>query len=79
MNCPVCERRMAVKKYKGFAINVCQEHGVWLSKGELEAIDTKFRVKLRRKAQFAEESKKVAKRKGKIEGMVFRVWSLLWD
>ena len=79
MNCPACGEVMEVKKYKDVHIDVCQEHGVWLDRGQLEAIDARFRAKLKRKAKFAEESRKQAKRKGKLEGMVFRGWSLLWD
>jgi Zn-finger nucleic acid-binding protein len=36
--CPVCGRRMEQQVYRKAQIEVCEQHGVWLDKGELESI-----------------------------------------
>ena len=79
MNCPVCGDTMETKAYRKVEIDVCQEHGVWLDRGELETIDARHRERLRRKARLAAEQRKNAKRRGKCEGMVFGWLSFLWD
>lgn len=39
MNCPLCNKPMAVKKYEGVDVDICGEcGGVWLDKGELGQI-----------------------------------------
>jgi Zn-finger nucleic acid-binding protein len=55
--CPVCARVMRVARRHGVAIDVCERHGVWLDRGELErllarrlspAASSGLRVRLRR-------------------------------
>ena len=38
MECPVCKDRMEHKKIEEAWVDVCENHGVWLDKGEIEAI-----------------------------------------
>ncbi|GEM_PF-2722993 len=38
MECPVCKTRMQMQRMEGAWVEVCMEHGVWLDKGEIEAI-----------------------------------------
>ena len=38
MECPVCKQRMEHAKIEGAWVDVCKDHGVWLDKGEIEAI-----------------------------------------
>lgn len=55
--CPVCAKVMRVSRRHGVAIDVCERHGVWLDRGELErllarrlspAASSGLRVRLRR-------------------------------
>lgn len=36
--CPVCAAQLKVLKKASLTIDVCDEHGVWLDRGELEAL-----------------------------------------
>lgn len=36
--CPICEQVMNSENEFGIAIDVCDDHGVWLDHGELEAL-----------------------------------------
>ena len=36
--CPICEYRMTSAHEKGVRIDICDDHGMWLDKGELRAI-----------------------------------------
>lgn len=38
MNCPVCQNRLYVKEMHGVIVDICDEHGVWLDRGELEKV-----------------------------------------
>ena len=38
MNCPVCQKRLYVKEMHGVVVDVCDEHGIWLDRGELEKV-----------------------------------------
>ncbi len=37
-NCPVCHEPMAQHRRELITVDVCEAHGIWLDKGELEAI-----------------------------------------
>lgn len=45
MNCPVCNKLLTERVLDGETIAVCDEHGVWLDKGELMAITEEERFK----------------------------------
>lgn len=38
MNCPVCNSPMHIATIKGITVDVCDAHGIWLDKGEIEKI-----------------------------------------
>jgi Zn-finger nucleic acid-binding protein len=38
MECPICKQRMQLKQIEGIRVDVCEEHGVWLDRGEIEAL-----------------------------------------
>lgn len=38
MECPVCKQRMKLEKLDAVHVDICEEHGVWLDKGEIEAL-----------------------------------------
>ncbi len=38
MECPVCSQGMQAKAVDDVKVDVCEEHGVWLDKGEIEAL-----------------------------------------
>lgn len=38
MECPVCKSRMKHEKVESVWADICEEHGVWLDKGEVESI-----------------------------------------
>jgi Zn-finger nucleic acid-binding protein len=74
--CPICGKTMHVERDFGIAIDVCAEHGVWLDLGELPAILARVRSgsRIQRSAAI-----RAAKRQGKVSGMLFGAWSLLWE
>ena len=76
MKCPKCGYEMVLEKYQGVEIEVCNDHGVWLDAGELEAIEKKA---LRKQKYLDFHEKMAAKREGKIQGMIFGILSFLWD
>ena len=41
--CPICGEAMDTKKKRGVAIDVCEEHGVWLDQGEMSKIIERIR------------------------------------
>ena len=36
--CPICGRTMRAWNDSGIVLDVCPEHGIWLDRGELEAL-----------------------------------------
>ncbi|OGI93487.1 hypothetical protein A3A99_03885 [Candidatus Nomurabacteria bacterium RIFCSPLOWO2_01_FULL_41_18] len=38
MECPFCKQRMQVTKIENVWVDICKEHGVWLDKGEIDAL-----------------------------------------
>lgn len=74
--CPICGNKMDVEMMSGAEIDVCPDHGVWLDRGELPKI-------LRRSSSIARPSQveaiRKARRDGKTSGIIFGVWSLLFD
>ncbi|MBI2972127.1 MAG: zf-TFIIB domain-containing protein [Candidatus Aenigmarchaeota archaeon] len=43
MECPVCNKRMEAREIRGIMTDVCNEHGIWLDRGELEKIMEKIK------------------------------------
>lgn len=72
--CPICQQTMRPETYFGETIEACADHGIWLDKGELETI-----VGLARNASPAirQQALEEARRRGKLQGAMFGVWSLL--
>ena len=64
----------------GITMDVCEEHGVWLDKGELETIVAKVEelvgTRLRRRHR---SGVRRAKKEGKMAGVTFGIWSFLGD
>lgn len=38
MECPVCRHHMMVREIQGVHVDICDTHGVWLDRGELEKL-----------------------------------------
>lgn len=78
--CPVCGERMEVVAQGKVEIEVCEAHGVWLDKGELEAI-TESRARFERLNSRAARRRAVgtAIRDAKIKGWLLGPFSLFVD
>ncbi|HET6429919.1 MAG TPA: zf-TFIIB domain-containing protein [Phycisphaerae bacterium] len=74
--CPICGRHMDVETFLGVSIDACNDHGVWLDRGELPAMIAKVRAG-KRISRTTEIRR--ARREGKMSGALFGAWSLLWD
>jgi Zn-finger nucleic acid-binding protein len=74
--CPVCKRLMVVERNQGVAVDVCREHGVWFDLGELPTLLARVRAGSRvgLATELAESRKS-----GKISGILFGLWSLMFD
>ena len=74
--CPICKRVMRVEMESGIHVDVCNDHGIWLDRGELPSILSSIRSGQRiNRAQAIRK----AKRDGKLSGAMFGVWSLMFD
>ncbi|MFW6164293.1 MAG: zf-TFIIB domain-containing protein [Planctomycetota bacterium] len=75
-SCPVCGEAMIKERERGVTIDVCDEHGIWLDKGELEAIrrSVASRQRIRHRRAVRE-----ARRRGKMSGAFWGWMALLWD
>jgi len=78
--CPICGYRMLLDRTAGITMDVCEEHGVWLDKGELETIvakvDELVSTRLRQRQRSAVRR---AKKEGKMSGALYGFWSFLGD
>ena len=74
--CPICGKHMAVEDFNGVTIDACQNHGVWLDRGELPAIAS--RVGSRQRIRAVDAIRK-ARLDGKISGAMLGAWSLMLD
>lgn len=43
--CPVCGSIMNMTQVEGVTVDTCEEHGIWLDRGELELIALKHKAK----------------------------------
>jgi Zn-finger nucleic acid-binding protein len=57
-------------------VDVCEEHGIWLDRGELHEIIQRDWVQ---HADLDEERIQIARRQGKVSGALLGWLSLLWD
>ncbi len=77
--CPICSEAMAVEQMSDVNIDVCPKHGVWLDRGELPRIlRSNAQRNGQRILQHAAAVRK-AKHDGKMSGVIFGIWCLLWD
>ena len=74
--CPVCQEPMKVQKMYRVAVDVCDEHGVWLDKGELKEIKKSIKRSHRKSMKLTRD---IAKKQGRREGVQWGWWSLFWD
>ena len=80
--CPICGKAMGTETYpcgdsfNGVQIDVCEEHGVWLDRGELPKIIAGTKSVARRARV---EAVRKAKREGKTAGYILGAWSFLLD
>jgi Zn-finger nucleic acid-binding protein len=74
--CPICKNEMAVDEEYRVAIDVCEEHGIWLDRGELSSVVA--RVKSGERIQ-RRKAIRAAKRDGKYAGINLGIWSLLFS
>ena len=65
--CPVCRAVMSIAKKGKTKIDVCEEHGVWLDRGELEEIVRRQRIGNDTRVQLAE-------RRGRESGTLMGYW-----
>ena len=75
--CPVCGKTMMIERRNGIRIDACDDHGVWLDNGELEAMTKVVRRRLRRTRGVAVKAAELRGiEKGRARGSL---WSLLFD
>ncbi len=78
--CPACGEPLQERKAGGIGIDVCEAHGVWLDRGELEAIERSAQARgiagSRRANKAALEK---ARKSGKLSGWIFGPLSFLWE
>ena len=75
-SCPICGELMHVKMIKGVSGDVCEEHGIWLDKGEFTKITRKIKSKMTLRNSNAV---KKAKMDGKVSGNLLGLLSFLFD
>ena len=65
--CPVCRGVMSLARKGKTAIDVCEEHGIWLDRGELEAIVKRSQIGQATRIHMAE-------RRGRESGKLMAYW-----
>lgn len=70
--CPACSKPLATESVQGVLVEACEEHGLWLSHGDLDRIRRKDLFSRQHRRHAALER---AKRKGRLEGWLFGWWS----
>ena len=74
--CPVCQTQMIVERNHGTAVDVCRAHGMWFDLGELPRLLD--HIEAGNQANL-EDAIADARHSGKVSGMLFGAWSLLFD
>jgi Zn-finger nucleic acid-binding protein len=69
--CPICKERMETVQHETETIDVCQEHGVWLDRLELERL---FLLRVRKRAGAMRRQANDARWEGRTEGFF---WGIL--
>lgn len=69
--CPICKAPMQTQRNEAETIDVCEEHGVWLDRFELERM---FLARARRRARMTKRQVGDAFEKGQLDGWF---WGLL--
>jgi Zn-finger nucleic acid-binding protein len=44
LRCPICDEPMKLEKHRDIHLDWCRDHGVWLDKGEMEAMLNNLRL-----------------------------------
>jgi Zn-finger nucleic acid-binding protein len=73
--CVICGGRMTQQIQEGVAVDVCEEHGIWLDKGELPRIISHIRERgheVRRAAMW--RTYEQGKKEGRVEGVWWGFW-----
>lgn len=75
-SCPVCSKEMRQDQKESVTIDVCEEHGIWLDKGELPTIISKIRL---RQFRINRATTDKARKEGKMSGAMWGWWSLFME
>jgi Zn-finger nucleic acid-binding protein len=74
--CPICDEFMHVEKIKHVSVDICQEHGIWMDKGEFTKISRRIKANLDIQRDAAVRQ---AKHDGKVSGTLLGMWAFLFD
>lgn len=74
--CPVCGETMEFKIVHLNKVDICEDHGIWLDKGELESIISRLR---RTKRKTITNAVRDARKEGMIEMWLFGPLAFLFD
>ena len=74
--CPVCHAEMMLTKKGKVEIDACEDHGVWLDRGELEAM---LQRSARRERIRSRHEVRRARNSGKVSGWLFGALAFLFD
>ena len=74
--CPICKQRMESFEEQGVIIEACEEHGIWLDRGELEAILHRVRSRDRLSRDMAIRNAIKSERKA---AQMWCAWTIAFD
>lgn len=74
--CPVCSQTMVTETHQGVQLDVCSAHGSWFDLGEVSSMIRRIRAGERVSRSRAVSE---ARREGKVGGILFGAFSLLFD
>jgi Zn-finger nucleic acid-binding protein len=74
--CPVCGETMVFKQVLFNTVDICEDHGIWLDKGELESIISRLKRSGRRASYKAARE---GREEGRIEFWLLGPLSFLFD
>jgi Zn-finger nucleic acid-binding protein len=79
--CPLCNQKMTIELSYGISFDVCGDHGVWLDRGELDAIIARIRRGERiSRTQAIREARKAGLHEGnRIAGPIMSLFLLMGD
>jgi Zn-finger nucleic acid-binding protein len=70
--CPVCAEEMNSETQFGVCVDLCEEHGIWLDKGELESL-------LSRKEGRWRERVEAVQTRASSDRWKWLFWGVLWS